>query len=102
MRIVRLIPILLVSLVLAAHHFRGGEPGLVGLWLSVPGLLFLRRRWVDRALQVLLLAGAAEWVLTVLRFVEIRRQLGLPWERMALILGAVAAATAVACFALGS
>lgn len=56
----RSIPIVLVTIVLAAHHFRAGEWGLVGLWLSLPWALLLRRRWADRALQVALLAGALE------------------------------------------
>ena len=96
------IPLILMSLILAAHHFRGGEPGLCGLWLSLPLALVWRRRWLDRAVQVVLLAGAAEWVLTIMELVEYRRLAGLPSARMVLILGAVAALTALSGLPLAS
>jgi ferredoxin len=91
----RYIPLILMSLVLAAHHSRGGEPGLIGLWLTLPLVLLLRRRWADRALQLVLIAGAAEWVLTIVNIVEIRVLVGLPYMRLVLILGAVALLTAL-------
>jgi ferredoxin len=90
----RTVPLLLMSLILAAHHFRAGEPGLIGLWLSLPFALWFRRRWLDRAVQVLLLAGGTEWVLTILAFASERRLAGQTYGRMALILGAVAVLTA--------
>ena len=80
---------------LVAHHSRGGEPGLMGLWLTVPFALLLNRRWADRAVQLMMLAGALEWVLTIQTFVEIRQMIGLPYLRMVLILGGVALFTAL-------
>lgn len=92
----RYVPTILACLLLAAHHSRGGEPGLIGLWLTLPFGLALRRRWADLALHALLLAGAAEWLLTLDRLIEIRRMVGLPWGRLAAILGGVALFTALA------
>ncbi len=91
----RYIPLVLMSLILATHHSRGGEPGLTALWITLPAVLFWRRRWVDRALQLLLLAGAAEWVITITNLVGIRRNYDLPYVRLVLILGVVALLTAL-------
>lgn len=90
MNLVRLIPVMLSVLLLAAHFLRSGNGVLVLLCLLVPLLLLLRRPWVPRALQVLLVLGAAEWARTLWGFAATRRAHGQPWTRMALILGAVA------------
>ena len=99
MRILRLIltflPLVLSCLVMAAHHSRGGEPGLILLWLSVPFTLLFRRRWIDRAVQIVLLAGALEWVLTIKTIIWVRQMMNLPYERMVIILGAVTLFTAL-------
>ncbi len=91
----RYVPLVLMSVVMAAHHSRGGEPGLIGLWLTLPVALIFRRRWIDRAVQLTMLAGAVEWVLTITSIVEVRQMYGQPYMRMALILGAVALLTAL-------
>lgn len=86
-------PVVLFSLLLAVHHYRAWEWGLVGLWLTVPFALLLRRRWSDRALQVVMAAGALEWVLTTVDFARVRIQTGQPYARLVMILGIVALAT---------
>jgi len=91
----RYIPMILSCLILAAHHSRGGEPGLIGLWLTLPFALFFKRRWIDRAIQLMLLAGAFEWGMTVKIIIEVRQMVGLPYLRMALILGGVTLFTAL-------
>ncbi len=91
----RYIPIILSCLLLVAHHSRGGEPGLMGLWATLPLALLLKRRWVDRAVQLVLLAGAVEWVLTIRAVVEVRQLMGMPYGRMVAILGAVTVFTAL-------
>jgi hypothetical protein len=91
----RFVPLVLSCLVLAAHHSRGDESGLVLLWLSLPFVLFFKRRWIDRAVQIVLLAGALEWALTIKTIVDVRQTAGLPYGRMLLILGAVAVFTAL-------
>lgn len=90
----RYVPLILSCLILIAHHSRGGEPGLMGLWATVPFALLLRRRWVDRALQLVMLAGACEWILTIRALVEVRQAVGMPYVRMAVILGVVTLLTA--------
>lgn len=84
------LPIVVSFLMLAAHFYRAGLLVLVGVALLLPLLLFVRKSWAARTLQVALFLGAAEWVRTIAVFALARMELGYPYLRMALILGAVA------------
>jgi len=92
----RYVLFVLTSLFLAAHHSRAGDEGLIGLWLILPAVLLWRRRWVDRALQLLMVVGALEWVRTIFHLVAIRQDIGQPYVRMVGILGTVALLTVLA------
>ena len=87
----------LFCLILAAHFLRmGAMPGVV-VCLALPLVTVLTRaRWALRSLQAMLLIGSASWVVTALRIGAQRRAAGEPWLRMALILGTVAALSALA------
>jgi len=88
------IPIVLSLVVLGAHFMRYGDDiGVIGSLVMI-GLLFLRRAWVARLIQVALVLGAFEWMYTLYELVQKRVAIGAPVTRMAFILGAVAAATA--------
>jgi hypothetical protein len=84
----------LAFLVLAAHFFRSGNLVLFVVALLFLPLLFVRRRWAAWTLQAGLVVGAVEWVRTLAAFAGQRRAMGLPYTRLALILGGVALATA--------
>ena len=90
MNFLRLLPVFISFLLLGAHFMRAGQnlvlPGL-GLLLL---LLFIRQWWVPRLIQVVLMLGAVEWVITTVSLAQMRMQMDLPWLRMAVILGAVA------------
>jgi hypothetical protein len=86
--------IVLSLLLLAAHFFRAGQVVLMALALLLPLLLLARKPWAARVVQAALLVGAAEWARTIFVFALARMELGYPWLRMALILGAVALFTA--------
>jgi hypothetical protein len=88
-----LIPTLLSCLVLAAHFFRGGQITLMLAVCAVPLLLLLRRAWAMRIVQAILILGALEWVRTTLAIRAVRIEEGRDWNRMAVILGGVAAFT---------
>lgn len=88
------LPVLSI-LVLGAHFFRAREYAMVALCAGLLALLFVRRAWAARALQAALFLGTVEWLRTTARFVELRRGLGQPWIRLAVILGAVALLTAL-------
>ena len=85
-----LLPVVLSALALGAHFLRAAMPGLALLCVASPLLLLLRRRWVAVVLQLFLLAGIVIWLQTAHQLVLLRLQQGLPWLRVALILGGAA------------
>ncbi len=93
MNFVRLLPVILSLLVLAAHFYRAGNLILVVLIAASPLLLLIRTSWIVRLIQVELLLGGIEWIRTAIKLVHIRQAHNLPWERLAIILGSVAAFT---------
>jgi hypothetical protein len=93
-----LVPAALSFLLLGAHFLRGGHPLPMVLTLALVGLLVVRRRWAAGTAQVALLLGALEWVRTTLVLVGERSSMGMPYGRMALILGAVATACALSAW----
>lgn len=90
------LPAMLSILVLAAHFLRIGILPWVLLLLLLFPLMAVHRRWVMRVVQLVLLLGAAVWVKTLLDILGQRASQGLPWQRMAMILGSVAAVCVVA------
>ncbi|MFZ5518864.1 MAG: 4Fe-4S binding protein [Candidatus Zhuqueibacterota bacterium] len=90
MNVVRLLPVILSALLMAAHFSRAEQHGLVAVSLMALFLLMLRQRWVAIVIQALLAAAAIEWVRTALRIIQARQEVGEPWTRLAIILGAVA------------
>lgn len=91
MSIVLIIPTILSALVSAAHFLRSSNWILVVVSLLAPLLLAVRRRWALVLVQLLLLASAAEWLRTMLVFVEQRQSQGEPALRLVIILSSVAA-----------
>jgi len=97
---VQLFPVGLSVLVLAAHFLRAGHSVLLLASLSLLALLFVRRAWAARVIQVGLLLGTLEWLRTLLFLVAVRRHAGEPFIRLAIILGAVAAVTGASALVL--
>ena len=58
----------------------------------------MSRAWAARVLQAALVLGVLEWLRTLTVLAVQRQHAGLPWLRMALILGAVAALALVAAW----
>lgn len=94
MNAVRLLPVYLSFIVLAAHYMRSNSVILMGLCLLLPWLLLLRRPWVPRILQLALLAGSVVWLDTMWRLWSAREVRGEPAGRMVAILAGVALFTA--------
>ena len=88
-----LLPAVLSLLVLAAHTMRLGAPLLMAIPLAVLVALAWPRRWVARMAQGVLVLGALEWIRVILAYVSVRQAHGMPWVRLAIILGSVAAVT---------
>lgn len=102
MKTLRLIPAALMLLILAAHFLRSSNLLLVLTALALIVLLFVRRTWAARTVQVGLLLGSLEWLRTLILLVLLRRVEERPFLRLACILGAVALATALSALLLRS
>jgi hypothetical protein len=93
MNFIRLLPVLLSLLFLAAHFYRSGIYFLVVIILLSPFILMIRRQWAVRVIQLELIAGGIEWIRTLFKLVHIRQMYGVPWGRLSLILGGIAVFT---------
>lgn len=102
MLILRLIPVIVAALLLAAHFLRSGNFIAAGACLLAPLLLLVRERWSLVVLQVLAYAGAGLWLITTLEILQQRLALGLPWQRLVTILGGVTLFTIAAGLLLNS
>ncbi len=102
MTALRLTPVVLSLLLLAAHFLRAENTFLVVLMLATIGLLFVKRPWSARVVQIVLVLGAVEWLLTLSGLVIRRVELGQPYGRMVMILGSVAILTAMSALVFRS
>jgi hypothetical protein len=96
----RVTPLVISTLVIAAHFFRSGNYGFVIFALVCPLLLWTRQRWAVVAVQVLLGIAAIEWIRTAVSIAWDRAALGAPTTRMFVILGAVALFAALSALPL--
>ena len=90
----QLVPAGLSALVLAAHFLFHGNSLLLLVSLAMIALLFVRRAWAARIIQVYLLLGSIEWIRTLIFRILERKTLGEPYIRFGFILGTVALVTA--------
>ena len=92
------VPIVLSLAVLGAHFLRYGSDIGVAASLILIGLLFVRKAWVARLVQIALVLGAIEWLRTLFLLAQMRAAMGQPATRMTIILGAVAVVTFCSAF----
>ena len=90
MNFVRLLPVILSALLLGAHFFRAGLTIPAVLMVLFPIVLLVKRPWVARLAQFVLVLGGIEWIRTLFVFVGQRREADQSWTRLALIIGSVA------------
>jgi len=87
------VPVVLSLVILGAHFMRYGDSvGVIGS-IALIALLIVRRPWVARLMQIVLILGALEWVRTLYELVQVRAAHGQPFIRMVVILGIIAAVT---------
>ncbi len=98
MNILRLLPVILAFGLLAAHFSRADMLPAVIVSLLTPFLLLIRKAWIARSIQILLVIGALEWIRSMFGYIQVRKEIGEDWGRLAIILVAVALLTA--CSAL--
>jgi hypothetical protein len=89
MNFIKLLPVTLSLLLLGAHFLRAGMIVLVLLVIVILFMLLIRKPWVVRLMQLVLVAGAIEWVRTLVVIVKRYQMSETPWIRSALILGGV-------------
>ena len=90
MNFISLLPVILSLLLLGAHFFRAGMIVLVLLAIVILFMLLIRKPWVARLVQSVLIIGGIEWIRILLVLAKMRQAAGAPWERLALILGGMA------------
>lgn len=90
----------LALLLLAAHFYRGGLVVPAAAVLVLVALPFVRSRWAALTLQVALVLGTLEWLRTAWALASHRAALGQPHGRLLVIVGIVAALTALAALAV--
>lgn len=92
----RLFPVFLCLALLTTHFYRAQAWIPFALTIALLPLLFLRAPWAARILQAALAIGSLEWLRAAAVLVALRQSMGLPYTRLAIILGAVALATGLA------
>lgn len=102
MNALRLLPVILSFLLLSAHFYRAGQLPLVVMCAAAPLLLLLRKPWVPRLFQALLVLGALEWLRSLYALAALRIAFEQPWTRLAVILVTVALLTALSGLAFRS
>jgi uncharacterized membrane protein YwzB len=86
----------LALVLLAAHLLHAGLLPVAVAALLLIALLFVRRPWAARTVQVVLAVAVIEWGLTAATLAQLRARHDEPYLRLLLILGGVALLTAVA------
>lgn len=92
----------LALVLLGAHSLRQGNHGLTAAFLLVAGLQFSRQAWVRLVAIAALLWGGFIWANVTVDFISFRQAMGMPWERLAWIMGGVIVFDALALGALVS
>ena len=90
MNVLRLFPVIFSFLILSAHFSRAGSPLLLIIFLLLPLLLFIKKAWVVRLIQIFLVIGSIEWIRILFVYTNERQAIGQPYIRLIIILGVVA------------
>ena len=95
MNFIRLLPVIISFLLMSAHFYRAGHVALTIFCFLSLFLLALKKTWIPRLFQLLLIGGALEWLRTLYNFAQVRIAFDQPWTRLAIILGTLALLTAL-------
>jgi hypothetical protein len=98
----RLAPVVLSLIILAAHFLRAENMLVVAILIASLVLLLVKRPWIVRVIQTILILGAIEWLLTLSELMSRRIEMGQPYMRLVAIIGSVAFLTAVSGLAFRS
>ena len=99
-KILPILAVVLGALIPASHGWRWhGLPEALA-WLAPLPFLLTRREFVRRACQALMLAAVLVTLDSMVHFIALRRALGEPWARLAVILSLASLLPALALWAL--
>jgi hypothetical protein len=98
----RLIAPILAFLLLGASFLRAGNELMLAACAGVVLLLAVPRPWAARLAQLALALAAVRWLWLTWVIGSTRAAIGVPWGRMALILGTVALVTLLAALVFES
>lgn len=88
-----------IALFLAgAHYGRAGETILKYLFVVLPLLLLVRKKWSDMILAVSISITVPVWIHTALSIIAVRKAAEAPWHRLAVIMGGVALFALITAF----
>ena len=102
MNFLRVLPVFISFLLMSAHFLRAGQLVIAVALLCLLLLLLIRQYWVPWVIQLILLLGAVEWLLTLYSEVQVRIGQDRSWMRLAIILGVVALFTLLSCLVFRS
>ena len=88
--IIKILPIILCSMLMAAHLGRANMFVLQIISLLIPLILIWKNKFSARTVQLLLIIYGFEWIRTINYYAQIRIAKGEDWSRLAIILGIVA------------
>ncbi len=87
---VKILPVILCSLLMAAHLGRANMFVLQIISLLIPLILIWKNKFSARTVQLFLIIYGFEWIRTINYYAQIRIAKGEDWSRLAIILGIVA------------
>ena len=93
MKVLAFLPVVISSLLAAAHFSRSGSLLLTAASIALPFLMIVRHRFVPRLLTLFLLLAGLEWLRTLYILTGLYQEAGLSVTRLTVILGAVSLVT---------
>lgn len=63
--------------------------------LAFPFLLFVKKTWVPKLFQILLILGALEWLRSLYFYIQAYQENGQSWTKLLMIIGGVTLFTAL-------
>lgn len=98
MILVRLLPLILSALLVAAHIMRFYGLLAAILVLLLLGTLFFRTKWILRCWQGVLVAATFMWINTTYDIIQVRLALNQPWLRLIVIMCTIIVLTIFSIF----
>lgn len=90
MIIIRLLPVIISFILLAAHFSRLDLRALAFLSIAFPLLLLLKKPWIPNLFRVALVLATLEWLRSMYFYILDYQHIEKSWTRLSIIIGSVA------------